>query len=128
MLGNALFLQYALKPLILEVTAFWDALLAELGDFVRVTHAKVPNRETGTMGITNRLFQVTERSVDFQAGTVDLTLLDANWLDLMPAYQIAPDTQVDWTLASESGKATYMFVASYATGKYSDGAEGHGIF
>jgi hypothetical protein len=128
MLANALFLQYAFKPLILEVTAFWDALLAELGDFVRVTHASVPNREAGTMGITNRLFQVTERSVDLQAGTVDLTLLDANWLDLMPAYQIAPNSQVNWTQASESERATYMFVADFATGKYSDGSEGHKIF
>jgi hypothetical protein len=127
-LANAIFLQYAFKPLTLEVTAFWDAALVELGDFVRVTHAKVPNREVGTMGITNRLFQLTARTLDFMAGTVSLTLLDANWLDLMAGYEIAPDSQVDWTSASDEEKATRMFVASATTGKYSDGAEGNKIF
>jgi hypothetical protein len=128
LLANTLFLQYAFKPISLSVSVLWDAALVEPGDFVRVTHSKIPNRDLGVMGMTNRLFLVTARGWDFGRGNVLLDLLDANWLDLMPAYQIAPDAQADWTLATQEQKDQYMFISSQATGNYSDGQAGHKIF
>lgn len=127
LLANALFLRYGSKAPMVKVKAFWNAVILEPGDFVYLTHPLVPNRAAGTMGITNRLFEVLEVEKDFQTGAVNLTLLDVNWLAAASMYQVAPDGTPVWTLATPAQKAQYMFVASASTGNYSDGAAGHKI-
>ena len=136
MLANTLFLRHGGIPQAapvgksfeVEAEAFWDAALLEPGDFIRLTHALIPNRAAGTMGMTNRLFEVLDRGWEFTNGKVKLRLLDADWLDQLGYYQIALDTTPAWTGASAEEKATYMFVSDEATGNYSDASPGHAIF
>lgn len=128
LLAHALFRRYARKPPLVTATAFWDAAVLEVGDCVTLTHSKMVPPGGGTLGVTNELFEVVKLSKDFTKHTVELGLLDVNWLNGVAAYLVAPDTQVDWTLASPAEKAAFMFLASAATGNYSDQTPGHLIY
>jgi hypothetical protein len=141
-LANTLFLRYGGDPLTtnpnktltLDVTTFWTGVILEPGDFVYVTHPLVPNRRTGTMGVTQEMFEVLEIQKDFEKGTVKLKLLDVNWMNpsasgALSAFQIAPDSGVpNWPSASGAQRAEYMFISSAATGLYSTGDAGQKIF
>jgi hypothetical protein len=127
LLVNTLFLRYGLKAITLQVEAFWTAVIVEPGDFVRVTHSLIPNRTTGTLGITNRLFEVLEVKKNFDKGTVELLLLDMAWLDALTAVQVAPDGEPTWPLSTRSDRLNYMFISNSA-GVHSDGSAGQAIF
>lgn len=127
LLVNTLFLRYGSKPMLLDVDAFWTSVIVEPGDFVRVTHSLIPNRTTGTLGLTNRLFEVLEVKKDFDKGVVSLRLLDMAWLDALAAAQVAPDGEPAWTLATAPERLQYMFISNSA-GVHSDGSAGQGIF
>lgn len=138
LLANALFLRYGGtvradgslggKTLVLNAKAFWTAVILEPGDFVYLTHPLIPNRLAGTMGLIDELFEVLEVKKNFEEGTVELKLLDVNWLNGLGAYQIAPDSTPTWPNASQQQRAQYQFVSSAATGKYGTGDSGHKIF
>jgi len=127
LLVNTLFLRYGLKPMLLNVEAFWTAVIVEPGDFVRVTHSLIPNRTTGTLGITNRLFEVLEVKKNFDKGTIELLLLDMNWLDQLTAVQVAPDGEPAWPLSTRADRLNFMFISNSA-GVHSDGSAGQAIF
>lgn len=121
LLGKSVFNRYAAKNPQLDVEVHWGPpALLELGDFVYVTHALVPDRKTGTLGITNALFQVDEINRKFHSAVVGLKLADASGLKAYGALRIAPDAQVDYTSASGAQKARYIFMSN-PIGKQSNG-------
>ncbi len=127
-LAHTLTQRYGYQNLTYDVKAFWPALVLEPGDYVYLTHPRVPDRSKGTIGVTNVLCEVLGRSWNFKDCTVDLKLLDVSWLALLVAYQIAADVTPAFPSASATQQQSYMFVASQATGNYSNGVAGNKVF
>lgn len=127
LLARWIFLRYGLKTQqITDMHFFWKACLLELGDLVAITNSKIPDRTAGVVGVSGKLFEVLDRTWDFTTYTVKLTLLDASFLTSIwgvgatgPAL-IAPNGEADYTAASTSDKATYMFQCGNDD-KYSNG-------
>jgi hypothetical protein len=118
--SHILFLRYGLKNLRFEeVDLLWTACLAEPGDIVALTSAFVPDRQAGVMGVSNRLFEVLDRTWDFTNGVVKLALIDANYLSQIGTFLITPDSEGSYTAVSAADKAKYMFMSSDSD-QYSD--------
>ncbi len=73
---------------LLTVNAFLLTLPVWVGDYVTVTHPLLPNLFTGAQGITNRLFEVIDRSPDYQNGKMQYKLLDTGLTGASAAAQI----------------------------------------
>lgn len=125
--AQGLFAHYADKQLRFEARALWDAVKLEPGDFVKVTHDKVPDRVAGSIGVTDKLYRVIGRTWDFRQGRVGLELLDAGKIETLAATvrRIAPDTILAYTSEDAADQARYMFVSDDVTGQYSNGDPGH---
>lgn len=109
--SQMIFRRYGMKNLRFEtLNVFWNAAVLEPGDLISVTHSKVPDRATGVMGITGKLFVVMDRAYDFFNCTVQLLLLDASYLTNFGLFKIAPDGEADYAAASAPDKAKYMFL------------------
>jgi hypothetical protein len=123
-IANLLFARYGMKNLTFaEVDLLWSACIIEPGDIVDVTSVHVPDRSAGVMGISGKLFEVFDRTWDFNAGIVKIRLIDASYLGQVGLALIAPAGTPDWTAASSAQKAKYMFLANDSD-KYSDGSAG----
>lgn len=112
MVSRLYFLRYGFKALMFDQNAaasFWNTVRIEPGDIVSVTHPNVPNRKLGVMGITDKLFEVINKSIDFTNGLVTLTLIDASYLSTFGFFKITPVDEADYTAASSPDKAKYMF-------------------
>ena len=57
------------------ISALWSACIVEPGDIVTMTHAQVPDRLNGVMGITGHTFVVMDRTWHFFECLVELKLL-----------------------------------------------------
>lgn len=66
-------------PIKLQIKTLFSKWIAEAGDIIFVTHNRVPDLETGEMGINSREMEVVSRAIDWQAGTVRLDLLDTGF-------------------------------------------------
>ena len=64
----------------------------------------------GVMGITGKLFEVTNKKIEFAAGLVSLSMIDASYLSMYGFSEIAPDSQVIWSDATTEEQDTYMFM------------------
>lgn len=106
------------------VDALWTMAVYEPGDLLSITCSKIPNRKTGTIGVTNLLFEVLEVIYDLQNGTVQFTLIDASYLSAFGLSQIAPNNEAVYTSVSTPDKARYMFLCG-TNGKYSNGDNGN---
>jgi hypothetical protein len=62
-------------PLV-TVRAFLMSLPVWLGDYVALTHTKMPDLTSGNIGVTNRIYEVVNRQPDYASGTMQYTLLD----------------------------------------------------
>ena len=125
--SHMIFLQYGFKTLMFASNAadcHWTALLIESGDFIYVTHPNVPDRIAGVMGITNKLFRVVDKTINFEEGLIMLTMIDANYLVTLGFYKIAPETVLAYASESSANKAKYMFMSNGA-GQYSNADPGH---
>jgi hypothetical protein len=123
--SRLIFLRYGLKNLKFDqVPVFWTACVLEPGDLVNLTEPHIPDRDLGTIGVTNKLFEVLDRTWDFMNGIVSLTLIDASYLQKFGQYLIAPNGMADFTAASATNKAKYMFLAN-ASDQYSDATPAH---
>jgi hypothetical protein len=119
--AQMIFLKYGYKNLTFDGECLWVTMLLEPGDFVLVSHPRVPDRVNGVFGITNWLMQVLDITWAFNDGKVTLKLIDASGLLRYGQFKIAPDDIPTWTLASAPQKARYMFL-SKDNGTMSDGA------
>ena len=104
----ATFRRCGLKPRTLNLLGAWTSVRCEIGDVVTVTHPLVPDKDTGTMGITNRWYEVISRNPNWGKPSVQFELLDVNWMNA-PAYEVAPDDTPTWADSSEEQRATYAY-------------------
>lgn len=125
--SRIIFLRYGLKTLKFEgVQAIWEACIFEPGDLLAFTNPTVPDRVNGVVGITNKKFEVLDRTWHFADGTVEFTLLDSTYLAGFGTSLIAPDATLDYTSETSDNKAKYMFLSD-DLGKYSNGDNAHGL-
>ena len=119
-ISRLIFLRYGLKNLTLASVPFlWSECLLEPGDIIQLTIAQVPNRAGGTLGVTDLTFEVLDRTWQFMTGLIELNLVAIN-LSAFKQYQITPNGEADYTLASSTDKAKYMFLCG-TNGEYSNG-------
>jgi hypothetical protein len=71
--------RYANAAPLVEATVFLSKHTIEPGDVVSVTSSVLPNRSTGTLGITDEPMEVIRRRANFADGKVDLTMLWPGW-------------------------------------------------
>lgn len=105
----AMFRRYGLKPRILKCQVSWPGVRLELGDLVYVTHPLIPNKYTGTLGLNQNWFEVQRKTPNWQAGTVDLELIDVQYENL-PVLQVAPNGTPNWAGSTPTQRATYGYV------------------
>ncbi len=63
-------------PIEVRATAGFTKRGIEVGDIVALSHPNLPDNVAGTLGLTNKIMEVTKISYDFEAGHVVLTLVD----------------------------------------------------
>jgi hypothetical protein len=120
LISRLIFLRYGLKNLLLTAVPFlWSECLLEPGDIIQLTIAQIPNRTGGTLGVTNLTFEVLSRTWQFMTGLIELDLLAID-LSAFRQYQITPNAEADYTLASSGDKAKYMFLCG-TNDEYSNG-------
>lgn len=127
--ARLIFMRYGFKNLKFDQNApdaIWKACRLEPGDIVAVTHPNVPDRAAGVMGITAKLFEVLDRTIKFNEGKCQVTLIDASYLSKFGTFLIAPNGEAAFTLASGPDKAKYMFMSNDSD-QQSDGTAAHGL-
>lgn len=102
----------------------WQTLLYEPGDIVSVTHPQVPDRKAGVMGITNKLFEMLNKTIKFSEGKLNYTMIDASYLSQFGLYKIAPMGEALYAADTTANKAEYMYFCG-ANGEYSNGDPAH---
>jgi hypothetical protein len=58
-----------------------------VGDYVGLTHAKMPDITTGDLGVTDRIYEVIDRQPDYRNGAMQYKVLDTGLTGLPPAYE-----------------------------------------
>jgi hypothetical protein len=127
LVARLIFLRYGFKNLKFDKNAsegLFTQLLLEPGDLVSVTHPQIPDRKAGVMGVTNKLFEVLGKKIEFGPGLVTMTMIDASYLKNYGFSEVTSDTESDYTSASPSDQATFMFMCG-TNGKYSNGNAGN---
>jgi hypothetical protein len=117
-----IFQRYGKKNLKFDnsVVVDWTGCVLEVGDVVAVTNPFIPDRVAGVRGIAAKLFEVLDRTFNFNDGRVTLTLQDTG-LNLYRTVYIAPSGEASYASASTLDKSHYMFLCDN-TDKYSTGA------
>jgi hypothetical protein len=113
--SRLIFMRYGFKNLMFDQNAaesLWNTALLESGDVIAVTHPQIPDRQNGVMGITNRLFEILHRHINFTEGKITLTMIDASYLSTFGFAQIAPDGEPAYPLADSQDRSQYMFLAN----------------
>jgi hypothetical protein len=120
-ISRLIFLRYGLKNLTFDpMPALWDASVLDPGDIIAVTMPYVADRAAGVLGITTQTFEVMDRNWKFMDGTVELKLLALD-ISAFKQFLITPNGEADYTAASSTDKAKYMFQCDPITDKYSNG-------
>jgi hypothetical protein len=123
-IGRLICIRYGSKNLTFDpVSLQWNACALECGDIISVANPYVPDREAGVLGITGKMFESLDVTLDCMQYTVQVKLLDIDLL-LFKEFLITPNGEADFAAASDFDKNTYMF-QSDASGKYSTGAPGN---
>lgn len=111
-----------------SVTSQFMNLTVEVGDFVYFSHPVLPNLETGTQGIYNRIMEVVDKQPNYTQGNMSYQLLDTGWMGGKVLSRIAPQGTPAWGEASSSQKERYMFLSQEAAATYSDNTPGKTVF
>jgi hypothetical protein len=124
-----IFLRYGLKALCHgdngkntssnPVNAQWTAALVEPGDFVTLTHPKVPDRTLGVIGITAKPYVVMDRNWQFFAGQVQYKLVEIDF-SKFKQYLITANGEADYLAASSADQSSLMFLCNDSD-QYSNG-------
>jgi len=86
--AQALFSTYRTGPATLRVRTMLKKHTIEQGDFIELTHSLVPDKLTGTVGLTAERCIVLERQPNFSAGYVEFVLQLAG-VTMFPIHLIA---------------------------------------
>lgn len=121
--ARLIFFRYGLKNLTFNQNAA-DAqvimMLLEPGDVVDVTHSQIPDRKAGVIGITNKPFEILNKTIKWTDMVVNLTMLDASYLNNFGSFLFTPDAQGTFAASSSGDRAKYMFMCNdsdvYSTG------------
>lgn len=114
--------RYLFAPADITVAVTMRKRALEQGAVISVTHAQLPDLDTGTRAMTARSMIVTAINPDFSAGLIVLRLIDTGW----SRYGvIPPNTQVDYASATDADKATYFFIADEADDLMADNTAGY---
>lgn len=111
--SHLIFLRYGLKNLKFDQQApesLWNTLLYEAGDVVNVTHPLVPDRSAGVMGVTNKPFEILNKTINFTEGRLIYTMIDASYLSKFGFFKWTPDGKAAYAAASSGDKKKYMFM------------------
>lgn len=129
LLARRIFERHAFRSPVYSVKAHLRTVIIEAGDYVTLTHWKVPDLLMGSVGLTNILCEVIDRQPDYEHGTMDFQLLDTRPLQIGQPYQIAPASAgiPAYGSATAGEIAQYMFIAQ-TDGTNSDGTPGSPIF
>jgi hypothetical protein len=131
LLADRVFRRYAFGTPRYQVKAFLSSVIAEIGDYVSLTHPLVPDLKSGQVGITNVLCEVVGRTPNYARGSMTFDLFDTRFMQLTKPYQIAPLASgiPAWSQANGTERAEYMFISTAATGgENPDGSPGNTIF
>lgn len=115
LVSRIIFARYGLKNLKFDQAApegRWSLIRIEPGDIVGVTHPSVPDRKAGVMGITNKTFEVINKTISFAEGKVTLTMLDAGYLANFGTYKISPDGELPYAPVGPPAAPAISQVAS----------------
>lgn len=129
LLANRIFNRHAFSTPVYTVRTFLKHFVIELGDFIRLTHPKVLDLKTGTLGISNVLCEVIDRQPDYASGAVTFKMIDTRFISTgSGGFQIANSSAgiPVWGSASAGQKAQFMFIAD-RNGVMSDLAAGNPI-
>jgi hypothetical protein len=86
----------------LQIEAFFMTLPVWAGDFVTVTHSKMPDVLTGALGVTNRVYEVVERSPDYRGGAMKYKLLDTGLTGAPAAFQWGAGSARPWVVGTSA--------------------------
>lgn len=111
-----------------SVTSQFMSLTIEVGDFVYLSHPLLPNLESGTRGIYNRIMEVINKQPNYTQGNMVYQLLDTGWVSSKALSLIAPQGTPAWSEASNTQRERYMFLSQEATQTYSDGTLAKTVF
>ncbi|MGR9045620.1 MAG: hypothetical protein ACU83N_10010 [Gammaproteobacteria bacterium] len=76
---DAVFARWAVPPIKIDFESFLKQRLTESGDIVPFAHSKLPDVESGTLGLSVKYMEVIKRSVDRKNGKVKISLLDTGF-------------------------------------------------
>jgi hypothetical protein len=76
------------------------------------------------MGITNKLFEILNKSINFTEGKLTYTMIDASYLSNFGLYLITPPGEPVYASDSSANQAKYMYFCG-SNGEYSNSAPGH---
>jgi len=129
LLARRIFERHAFRAPVYQVKAQLATVIVEVGDYVWLTHSKVPDLIDGTVGITSVLCEVLDRQPDYANATMEFKLLDTRPLEIGRPYQVAPAAANIPAFASATAaqKAQYMYIA-HTDGANGDGTPGNPIF
>lgn len=105
----------------INCTGFLNRHLIEPGGIIQASSRKLPNKFSGTKGVTDSLMEVISREVDFTSGRVRFGLQATGFKSTVPL--IGPNTLPDWLSATDQNRELYGFIVN-AAGVYSNGIEG----
>ena len=129
-----IFMRYGFKNLTFDSSSSggtnpdstWNTLLYEPGDIVSVTHPQIPDRKAGVMGITNKFFEILNKSINFTEGLLTYSMIDASYLSQFGNYEVAPPGTPVYASASGTQQSTYMFFCNQSA-EYSNGDAAHNL-
>ncbi len=73
---------------LLTLQSFFLTLPVWVGDYVTVSHPKMPDLFTGALGVTGRVCEVIDRTPDYASGKMNFKLLDTGLTGAPAAVQI----------------------------------------
>ncbi len=129
LLSNRIFNRHAFGTPEYSFTTFLKNFVLELGDFILLTHPKLLDMVTGTVGVSGVLCEITERQPDYANGVVTFKCVDTRFMGVSNgAFEIAAvgDAIPVYGSATSPERAQYMFIA-LNTGLYSTGAAGNEV-
>lgn len=109
--ANAVFQRYSFGPPILSVKVFLSEFDLGLGDIVEVTNSEVLSLADATMGVSSKVYEIQELSVDHATGFITLKLVNTgyrrgNYVLISPAA-----ITEDYDDADPGDQATYCWIA-----------------
>lgn len=140
LLANRIFARHAFATPEYTITTQLRDFVLELGDQFLFTHPKVRDVKTGTIGVSNVLCEVTERTPNYPKGQCTFKAIDTRFIQPSTGFGIGPNGVPNavfkicdiasavplWGSATGAEKAVIMFVADN-TGHMSTGDIGNEI-